>query len=63
MHASPVATHVFSTREPRSALRARLHISRSQVPELQPTFVLLVPEIAMRVLQQILALRVVIIIS
>jgi hypothetical protein len=55
MHASLVVKHVLLPRKAQSAELARLHFSRSQVLELQMTFVLVVQEIAMRVLQQMFA--------
>jgi len=57
MHASLVVKHVLLPRKAQSAELARLHFSRSQVLELQTTFVVLVVEIAMRVLQQMFAPR------
>jgi hypothetical protein len=57
MHASLVVKHVLLPRKAQSAELARLHFSRSQVLELQTTFVLVVQEIAMRVLQQMFAPR------
>jgi len=57
MHASLVVKHALLPRKAQSAELARLHFSRSQVLELQTTFVVLVVEIAMRVPQQMFAPR------
>merc|ERR1712176_166001 len=57
MHASLVAKHALLPRKAQSVEVARLHFSRSQVLELQTMFVLVVLEIAMRVLQQMFAPR------